>query len=313
MDNIVNFAELRKTLHSILVTEDLRTACFDLGCQYENIVPPSDTLTVAIQHVILYFEKRARLHELIEHFRSDFPNANWESVFSVSSTDSKIDLAGESVEVVADMPRQEGPLRVFLCHAREDKNAAYQLYKQLKWMGFEPWLDAVNLLPGQRWRDEIPRAISESNVMLVCISDKSIRKDGYVKEEIQLALDLSEKRLPRRLGLIPVRLEVCDVPERLGDWQWVDLFNESGYERLFNAISSHDSKPRSRPSNIHSALIRISTHRRFRLIILASLTLLCFVVSNYMPSWLAVVVWVMGLMGYIFMIRSLRSNEDVSL
>lgn len=39
---------------------------------------------------------------------------------------------------------------------------------------------------------------------------------------------LSHKRL--------VRLEPLDMPDRFRRWQWVDLFHESGYERLLRAL-----------------------------------------------------------------------------
>lgn len=48
-------------------------------------------------------------------------------------------------------------LQVFLCHSRADKAAAKELYKKLKADGYDPWLDAVNLIPGQDWEMEIKR------------------------------------------------------------------------------------------------------------------------------------------------------------
>lgn len=35
-----------------------------------------------------------------------------------------------------------------------------------------------------------------------------------------------------------MRLEQCDVPERLRRWQWVDLFEEHGYQRLTLALNT---------------------------------------------------------------------------
>ena len=43
-------------------------------------------------------------------------------------------------------------LRVFLCHASDDKPAVRKLYASLKsvpWI--DPWLDEENLFPGQDW------------------------------------------------------------------------------------------------------------------------------------------------------------------
>jgi rod shape-determining protein MreB len=36
--------------------------------------------------------------------------------------------------------------------------------------------------------------------------------------------------------IIPVRLEECEVPDRLRRWHWVDLFDEKGYERLVSSL-----------------------------------------------------------------------------
>ena len=35
-----------------------------------------------------------------------------------------------------------------------------------------------------------------------------------------------------------MRLEQCDVPERLRRWQWVDLYEENGYQRLILALNT---------------------------------------------------------------------------
>ncbi|MDO9301931.1 MAG: toll/interleukin-1 receptor domain-containing protein [Anaerolineales bacterium] len=50
-------------------------------------------------------------------------------------------------------------LKVFLCHASQDKPAVRELYKRLaaeKWI--DPWLDEENLLPGQDFDLEIYKA-----------------------------------------------------------------------------------------------------------------------------------------------------------
>ena len=135
------------------------------------------------------------------------------------------------------MPEEEQrPLRVFLCHASADKPAVRDLYKRLKTDGVEPWLDVENLLPGQKWQVEIPSAVRESDVVLICLSEKSINKEGYVQKEISFALDRALEMPEGRIFLIPARLEECQVPKQLSDYQWVDLFAENGYERLMMAL-----------------------------------------------------------------------------
>jgi WD40 repeat protein len=128
------------------------------------------------------------------------------------------------------------PLRVFLCHSSADKPAVRELYQKLRaepWI--EPWLDEEELFPGMDWNLEIEKAIEATDVILVCLSNKSITKEGYVQKEITRALDFAEYKPEGALFIIPVRLEECTPPKRLARWQYADYFagqQERGMERL---------------------------------------------------------------------------------
>lgn len=137
------------------------------------------------------------------------------------------------VKPYKDSPRL---LRIFLCHATDDKKTVRRLHERLQSAGFEPWLDEERLLPGQRWRDEIPRAVQASDLVIVCLSKASISKAGYVQREIKYSLDVALQQPESTIFLIPLRLEECEVPGSLQDWQWVDYFEERGYERLKRAL-----------------------------------------------------------------------------
>ena len=135
-------------------------------------------------------------------------------------------------------------IRIFLAHASEDKAAVTQLYQRLKKSGFQPWLDKVDLLPGQSWRAEIPKAIKNSQVFIACLSQKSVQKQGYVQREFRMALNVMADRPPGQIYLIPVRLDDCQIPElrqeeygiSLTDYQWVNLYEPDGYDRLVQGI-----------------------------------------------------------------------------
>jgi pimeloyl-ACP methyl ester carboxylesterase/V8-like Glu-specific endopeptidase len=126
--------------------------------------------------------------------------------------------------------------RVFLCHATVDKQAVRELYQRLSGDGFLPWLDEESLLPGQVWQDEIPKAIHGSNAIVVCLSKRSILKSGYVQKEIRHALDVADEKPEGRIFIIPLRLEECEVPDRLRKFHWVDYFYEQGYEKLVRSL-----------------------------------------------------------------------------
>jgi hypothetical protein len=128
-------------------------------------------------------------------------------------------------------------LRIFLCHSSGDKPAVRALYRRLINDGFRPWLDEEDLLPGQDWQRELPIAVKNSDVVIVCLSRASITKTGYVQKEIKFALDVADEQPEGTIFLIPLRLEECEVPGRLSRWQWVNLFEPTGYERLIRALA----------------------------------------------------------------------------
>ena len=133
-------------------------------------------------------------------------------------------------------------LRVFLCHSSSDKPAVRGLFKRLKADGFDPWLDEENLEAGQEWEKEIPKAVRNCDVVIVCLSNGSVNKRGYVQKEIKFALDVAEEQPEGSIFLIPARLEECDAPETLGRWHRVNLFEAHGYARLLRALKHSASR-----------------------------------------------------------------------
>jgi hypothetical protein len=92
--------------------------------------------------------------------------------------------------------RQAGhkPLRIFLCHASADKPTMRILHSRLRQADIEPWFDEMDLIAGQDWELEIPKAIRASDAILVCLSRHSVTKAGYVQKEIKYALDVADEQ-----------------------------------------------------------------------------------------------------------------------
>ena len=134
------------------------------------------------------------------------------------------------------MTHNEIPLNVFLCHAKDDKPTIEKLYEYLTKSGVDAWLDKYKLIPGQEWQTEIPKAVRNSDVVIVCLSSHSITKEGFIQKEIRFAIDIADEKPDGTIFIIPARLENCEVPERLKKFQWVDLFLDDGYERLAKSL-----------------------------------------------------------------------------
>jgi nucleoside phosphorylase len=127
-------------------------------------------------------------------------------------------------------------VQVFLSYAREDETKVVDLYHRLSTAGFKPWMDKKDILPGERWEASITRAIRDSHFFLACLSPNSTNKRGVIQKEIRDALDIMDSMLPSDIYLIPVRLEACEVPDRLRKFQWVNLFEGDGWSQLDKAI-----------------------------------------------------------------------------
>ena len=140
--------------------------------------------------------------------------------------------------------KKKSEIQIFLAHASEDKPAVLALYNRLKQAGYKPWLDKKDLIPGQIWRDEIPKAIKASQIFLACLSGKSANKQGYIQRELRIALDTFGEMLPGTIFFIPMRLEECEIPDlrmsevglNLRDIHRLDYWEEDGFEQLERAI-----------------------------------------------------------------------------
>ena len=129
------------------------------------------------------------------------------------------------------------PLKIFVSYVRTDAHKVKPLLESLKSWGHELWLDVEHLLPGQRWRLEVEKAIRDADVVIVCVSE-AWRKSSSARFELKKALDLVDRR-PDRIFLVPVILETMEsYPEVLQDINAAYLDPEGGSEGLRKALQS---------------------------------------------------------------------------
>jgi len=128
------------------------------------------------------------------------------------------------------------PIRVFLCHASDDKGEVRKLHSWLTEHGFLPWLDERDLVPGQDWHEAIKSAVRATDVVLICLSPTAVGKSGYVQKELREALDVADEQPFGAIFLIPTKLAECDVPLHLQHLQWVELYKDGGHDALLAAL-----------------------------------------------------------------------------
>ena len=91
-------------------------------------------------------------------------------------------------------------------------------------------------MPGQDWDSEIRRGVRASDAILVSLSSTSAGKSGYLQKEIRFVLDVADEKPDGRIFIIPVRIGECEIPERLRRWQWVNYYDEQGFDKLIRAL-----------------------------------------------------------------------------
>src|SRR5215207_1846177 len=130
--------------------------------------------------------------------------------------------------------------QVFLSYAHEDRETVVSLYEELLNAGLQPWMDIMNLVPGQIWTDEIRKALSKSDFVLIFLSRNSISKEGYINKEIKSALEIAKDKTGGSIVLIPVKVDDVQAPRILQEIQWVELYSDGGWDKLLKALSSRN-------------------------------------------------------------------------
>jgi hypothetical protein len=140
--------------------------------------------------------------------------------------------------------------KVFFSYKREDIDRIEPVYEALKAIGFLPWMDVRDILPGRQWVTEIEAAIRSADFFIPFISRNTVNPQvpsatGFtVGSEVAIALEKLDEELgpghdfhpDPRSYFIPVRLDPVGPPEAIAKFQWIDLFAPDGQRRLIDTI-----------------------------------------------------------------------------
>lgn len=143
---------------------------------------------------------------------------------------------------MGNMTSQQSQLIPFLCYSKENKIVVREFFARLKkeaWI--DPWFDEEDILPGEKWQDTVVKAVQGSNAVIVLLSTQALKQEGFFHKELNLALDTANEKPAGTIFIIPIRLEECEVPERLLPYQYVDYFNgaeqeQHVYESLLSSL-----------------------------------------------------------------------------
>jgi hypothetical protein len=104
---------------------------------------------------------------------------------------------------------------IFVSYNQLDSQFALQLADDLAARGINIWLDKHNIAPGERWDEEIEKALTASEIFMVILSPASVASEN-VRDEVSFAIEAHKR-------VIPVIARQCDIPFRLKRFQYIDF------------------------------------------------------------------------------------------
>ncbi|TKB70230.1 MAG: TIR domain-containing protein [Nitrospira sp.] len=133
---------------------------------------------------------------------------------------------------------------VFLCHNSEDKAEIRQIADELSRRGLKPWLDELEIRPGQLWQVALEEQIKTIKAAAVFVGKSGI--SPWQQMEVRSFLNQFVKRA---CPIIPVILSSAtgtpELPIFLQNFHWVDFRKNhpDPYEQLINGIAGKKSGP----------------------------------------------------------------------
>jgi hypothetical protein len=141
-------------------------------------------------------------------------------------------------DVHAEKLKPPRPLKVALLYSTIDKDEVIKIYSNLKKDGFSPWMDIYNISPGEETMSAVSSAVIGCDVILLCLSRKAISQEVHLQDSFQFAINYVNSHPQGHTYLFPLKLDDCDIPNILREWQWVSLYDDyaRGWQRLIFAM-----------------------------------------------------------------------------
>ncbi len=158
---------------------------------------------------------------------------------------SSLNTSSQSEKLLVSMPASvvgseatTSKLIPFLCYTKENSTHVREFRERLKgevWV--DPWFDEEDILPGQMWEGSVVEAVHNSHAVIIFLSTVAVRQEGFFHKELKLALDAAAEKPDGTIFIIPIRLDNCEVPDRLQPYQYVDYFGDEEHkDRVYSNL-----------------------------------------------------------------------------
>ena len=130
-------------------------------------------------------------------------------------------------------------LKVFLSHSSVDKPLARRLARDLGSADVEVWLDQWEIAVGDAFAQHIEQGLSGTDFVIVLLTCNSVASDWVTREWRE---KVGDEAATRRIAVVPVRAENCEMPDFLAQRSHADISGGSyvaGFRRLLDLLQHH--------------------------------------------------------------------------
>ena len=123
--------------------------------------------------------------------------------------------------------------RVFLSHSHQDKPFVRRLATDLVQANAEVWVDEIEIKVGDSLIARIQDGIESSDFVAAILSKHSV-SSSWVREELSMAL--TDHINGKRVGVLPIKIDDCDLPGFLRSRLYCDFSDNARYREAFRKL-----------------------------------------------------------------------------
>ena len=136
----------------------------------------------------------------------------------------------------APAPRR---LKVFLSHSSADKALARRLARDLQSAHVDIWLDQWQIGVGEYFEQRIAQGLADTDFVIVLLTRQAVASEWVNREWREL---VEREAGTRRIAVLPVRAEPCELPDFLAQRSHADIAGGSyvpGFRHLLHLLRHH--------------------------------------------------------------------------
>lgn len=124
---------------------------------------------------------------------------------------------------------------VFVSYSHRDRVIADRMARSLSGLGVDVWIDQWEIRPGDSLIEKINEGLNDKDILLLLLSSASVAS-SWVQKELSSAL--MEELARRKVVVVPVLIETCELPPLIADKKYTDfrVDYEAGLRELMSAL-----------------------------------------------------------------------------